>query len=169
MKDLETLKEEIRETEKMSGSTTAVEQMKKAYREQYKRLSDDEKKRTPKVYQHGGLVNYTGLAQVDGTPQRPEAFLNPEQTQLLREHLFGGSNSLLALAQQIVQQMHGSSYILDTNNREQTTGLNIEKIDVNVNVEKVANDYDVQQMGDIVMDRILSIARKSGTRGLSRR
>lgn len=32
-------------------------------------------------YASGGLVNYTGLAQVDGTPSKPELMLNAEDTQ----------------------------------------------------------------------------------------
>lgn len=31
-------------------------------------------------FKSGGIVDYTGLAQVDGTPGRPEAFLNAEDT-----------------------------------------------------------------------------------------
>lgn len=34
-----------------------------------------------KAYKKGGLVDYTGLAQVDGTPTKPESFLNAEDTQ----------------------------------------------------------------------------------------
>ncbi len=33
-----------------------------------------------KRYKNGGLVKYTGLAQVDGTPSNPEAFLDAEDT-----------------------------------------------------------------------------------------
>ncbi len=31
-------------------------------------------------YENGGLVNYTGLAQLDGTPSKPEMVLNPDDT-----------------------------------------------------------------------------------------
>ena len=123
---------------------------------------------TPR-YASGGLVNYTGIAQVDGTPSRPEAFLNAEQTQLLRNRLFGSSDSLLALANDIVQQLHGASYSSNTLHQEENNGINIQNVDVNVNVKQIANDYDVRAIGNTVMDEMLKIARKSGTRGLSRR
>lgn len=37
-----------------------------------------------KVFKEGGYVNYTGPAWVDGTPSRPEAFLDAYDTSLLR-------------------------------------------------------------------------------------
>ena len=122
-----------------------------------------------KKYIEGGLVNYTGIAQVDGTPSRPEAFLNAEQTQLLRNRLFGSSDSLLALANEIVQQLHGASYSSNTLHQEENNGINIQNVDVNVNVKQIANDYDVRTIGNTIMDEMVKIARKSGTRGLSRR
>ena len=36
-----------------------------------------------RVYATGGLVDYTGPAWVDGTKTRPEAFLNPKQTDII--------------------------------------------------------------------------------------
>lgn len=172
--DLQNLSNQIDTVSKSgAGSYAATESLKIAYRNMYDtyvkegKLTDLAKKKYK--YAGGGLVDYTGLAQVDGTPQRPEAFINAEQTQMLRNYLFGGSDSLLSLAQQIVQQMHGTSSGLNTNNITEQSGLNIEKIDVNVNVDRIANDYDVRQIGGKVMDEILAIARKSGTRGLSRR
>lgn len=40
-----------------------------------------------KKYIGGGLVNYTGIARVDGTPSRPEAFLDAEDTANIRAML----------------------------------------------------------------------------------
>lgn len=34
-----------------------------------------------KAYKNGGLVDYTGIAKVDGTPTKPESFLDAEDTQ----------------------------------------------------------------------------------------
>ena len=39
------------------------------------------KKSDVKAYRTGGLVDYTGLAKVDGTPGKPELMLNPADTQ----------------------------------------------------------------------------------------
>ncbi len=38
------------------------------------------KKNDVKAYKRGGLVTYTGLAQLDGTPSKPEYVLNPNET-----------------------------------------------------------------------------------------
>lgn len=38
------------------------------------------KKNDVKAYRTGGLVDYTGLAQLDGTPSKPEYVLNPDET-----------------------------------------------------------------------------------------
>ena len=40
-----------------------------------------------KVFAFGGLVNFTGPAWVDGTPEKPESFLDAEDTALLRGFL----------------------------------------------------------------------------------
>ena len=40
-----------------------------------------------KVYKHGGYVDYTGPAWVDGTKSQPEAFLDATDTKLLRDML----------------------------------------------------------------------------------
>ena len=44
-------------------------------------------KYTTKAYRQGGLVDYTGAALVHGTPSKPEAFLNAEQTAQITEAL----------------------------------------------------------------------------------
>lgn len=41
------------------------------------------------VYKHGGIVDYTGPAWVDGTKSRPEAFLSAEDTQMIRTLIDG--------------------------------------------------------------------------------
>ena len=117
-------------------STTSSDMKKREeeFNKKYDLLNVKNKKQFNK-YAFGGLVDYTGLAQVDGTPQRPEAFINAEQTQMLRDYLFGGSNSLLSLAQQIVQQMHGATYSSSTLHQEESNGINIQNVDVNVNVK----------------------------------
>ena len=145
-----------------------------AYNNDYDRLTDTNKKIMEqkygmKKYIKGGLVSYTGLAQVDGTPSRPQAFLNAEQTALLRDNLFGSSNSLLSFARQLVQQLHGTSYSYDTLHQAEEPSINIQNVDVNVNVNKIANDYDVRAIGNTVMQQMVKIARKSGTRGINRR
>lgn len=43
------------------------------------------KKKDVKAYKTGGMVDYTGLAWVDGTKEKPEAFLDPEDTERIGE------------------------------------------------------------------------------------
>lgn len=64
-------------------------------------------------YKDGGYVDYTGIAQVDGTPSKPEAFLNAQQTQLfeqLRDSLAG--NRLKTTANEKGQE--GDNIIINT-------------------------------------------------------
>ena len=55
-------------------------------------IDKKKKQRVYDIYENGGYVDYTGFAKVDGTPSKPEAFLNAQQTQLfeqLRDSLAG--------------------------------------------------------------------------------
>jgi hypothetical protein len=42
-------------------------------------------KYSTKQYLHGGLVDYTGMAVVHGSPSKPEAFLNAKQTAMISD------------------------------------------------------------------------------------
>ena len=100
-------------------------------------------------YKTGGLVPYTGIAQVDGSPSRPEAFLSAEDTQrfLTAAELFAMSPLLnSASAQNAV-----SSSIGDTS------------IEININVESISDDYDVDRLIKRVEDDINETARPVGT------
>lgn len=100
-------------------------------------------------YATGGLVPYTGIAQVDGSPSRPEAFLSAEDTQrfLTAAELFAMSPLLnSASAQNAV-----SSSIGDTS------------IEININVESISDDYDVDRLIKRVEDDINETARPVGT------
>lgn len=54
------------------------------------------KKGDVKAYKTGGLVDYTGLAQVDGTPGKPELMLNSDDT----KNFIGLRDALRAMASQ---------------------------------------------------------------------
>ena len=43
-------------------------------------------------YLHGGLVDFTGPAWVDGTKKKPEAFLSAKDTELLKSKVFSDSD-----------------------------------------------------------------------------
>ena len=80
-------------------------------------------------FKTGGLVQGTGLAWLDGTPSRPEYVLNAGQTQAFLRlsdmvgNLTSGSN----------QQIAGDTYI-----------------NVDINVDQIANDYDVERAAEKV-------------------
>ena len=81
-----------------------------------------------KEYATGGLADFTGPAWLDGTPSRPEYVLNAEQT----ERFFS-----------LIDVLEG----YDANKEEQkSTGDNY--FDININVEKLEDDYDVEQMAN---------------------
>ena len=54
------------------------------------------KKGDVKAYKTGGLVDYTGLAQLDGTPGKPELVLNSKDT----DNFIGLRDALRAMASQ---------------------------------------------------------------------
>ena len=100
-------------------------------------------------YATGGLVPYTGIAQVDGSPSRPEAFLSAEDTQrfMTAAELFAMSPLLNSAS----AQNAASSSIGDTS------------IEININVESISDDYDVDRLIKRVEDDINETARPVGT------
>ena len=99
-------------------------------------------------YASGGLVNYTGPAWVDGSPSRPEAFLSSEDTQRI-----GVAAKLLASLPFFNSSIPDSlsQIIGDTN------------IEVHINVDSIASDYDVDQAVERVKKDILDAARPVGS------
>ena len=95
------------------------------------------KKKKAKSYVTGGLANYTGPAWLDGTPAKPELVLNSRDTK----------NFLIL--KDVLNDVMGS--IGSTNNSYANSEFNI-----NINVDKVANDYDV--------DRIITKVKKEITK-----
>ena len=103
-----------------------------------------------KIFKTGGLVNYTGPAWVDGTPTKPEAFLNSEDTERI-----GNAAKILAdiplLNSTSLSENAISSNIGDTT------------IEIHINVESIESDYDVDQMIERVKNDILDVSKPTGT------
>ena len=101
-------------------------------------------------YATGGLVDYTGLAQVDGTPNKPEAFLSAEDTARI-----GAAAKLLA----------NLPIFNATSNAENAVSTNIgdTSIEIHINVENISDDYDVDQMIERVKQDIVDVAKPIGT------
>jgi hypothetical protein len=103
-----------------------------------------------KKYATGGLVDYTGLAQVDGTPNKPEAFLSAEDTANI-----GAAAKLLA----------DLPIFNSTSNAENAASTNIgdTSIEIHINVENISDDYDIDQMIERVKQDIVDVAKPIGT------
>ena len=79
-------------------------------------------------YKTGGLADFTGPAWLDGTPSKPEYVLNAVQT----ERFFS-----------LIDILEG----IDTKDgSKKSTGDNY--FDIEINVDKLENDYDVEQVAD---------------------
>lgn len=79
-------------------------------------------------YKTGGLADFTGPAWLDGTPSKPEYVLNAAQT----ERFFSLVNIL-------------ENYDADKS-KQAPSGDNY--FEIEINVEKIDNDYDVEQIAD---------------------
>ena len=102
---------------------------------EYKKAKN--KKAAKYAYKTGGLADYTGPAWLDGTPSKPELVLNAKDTKnflILRDIL--------------------SSAIGATGTEDNSYVTN--EFNININVDKVANDYDV--------DRIVTKVKKEITK-----
>ena len=114
-------------------------------------------------YAEGGLVDYTGPAQVHGSKSKPESFFDAQSTAILRDDVLGSINVLDSLLAD-VSTAGTNSLNLGTNE-----SLSITNPVININVDKIANDYDAKRAGQLAFDEMVKIARQSGNRSLSRR
>lgn len=82
-------------------------------------------------YLHGGLADYTGPAWLDGTPSKPELVLNARDTEN-----FIQLKDILADLRGFKGKASQADRVGDT------------YYDVQINVDKIANDYDVEKMAE---------------------
>ena len=122
-----------------------------------------------KGYIEGGLVDYTGPAIVHGTPARPEAFLNAEQTKQIREGLeLGSDRGILSNLRSTISELnHAINSIV--NNNVSTNEINISNGAIQISVGKLNDKYDIEDVSNDIMNRIVSIASKASNRGVNRR
>lgn len=106
-----------------------------------------------KVFKTGGLVNYTGPAWVDGTPNKPEAFLNSTDTERI-----GQAAELLASISDFLNFNRTSAESIVNNNS--ITGDTI--VNVVVNVDSISDDYDVDSAIERVKEDIAQAANFAG-------
>lgn len=127
-------------------------------------------KKTITAYSTGGYDYTTGLAMLHGTKTRPESIFNAEQTRILREQFLSNRpDSVISLLKDYREAYHGLStnaYDSIQNNSNATT---IEHAEVNLNVDKLANDYDAKRAANTIMDEMLRIASKTSANNSVRR
>ena len=131
-------------TENLKTANLGIEVKKHYYTSGFNRK---DKISETKKYATGGLVNYTGPAWVDGTPTKPEAFLNAQDTQRIGE-------AAKILAQ--IPALNGASENVSTNIGDTT-------IEIHINVENIESDYDVDQMIERVKNDIIDVSKPIGT------
>jgi hypothetical protein len=101
-------------------------------------------------YAKGGLVDYTGPAWVDGTPNKPEAFLSAEDTKRIGE------------AAKILAQLPLLNSEVDKNNITNNS-IGDTTINLNLTVENISSDYDVDQAVERVKKDIVEAAKYRGS------
>lgn len=117
------------------------------------------KKSDVKAYKTGGLVNFTGLAQLDGTPSKPEYVLNPDDTKnflalnetLKRVNLEKLNNSGILPK---IEDMIGSNSSMMNTNTIQKADFSTSVGDINISIDHVDdyNDFLKQVKNDLTHD-----------------
>ena len=115
-----------------------------------------------KPYKEGGLVNYTGLAQVHGSTSSPEAFLSSsdtaniaELTKILREIKIPTFTIPSTSSNAI---MNGGGQVFD-----------FDDININVNIAKVDNDVDLKELEKVVEQTVLNTLTAKVVNNVGRR
>jgi len=102
-----------------------------SYLNQFKTLQGKTIGNDGKIYKTGGLADYTGPAWIDGTPSKPELVLNAKDT-----------SNFIQLKDILADIMKNNGISTNTAN---TTTTN-DTFNISVNVDSIANDYDVSKL-----------------------
>ena len=97
------------------------------------------KKHGVKGYATGGIADYTGPAWLDGTKSKPELVLNAQDTA-----------NFIALKDVLSKAVSGAGSISNSENMT---------YDIDINVDHIANDYDVDKVAERVKQQITKSAR----------
>ena len=138
----------------------------KWYKVRYNGMTGYSYKQYIKKYAQGGLVDYTGPAWVDGSKNKPEAFLSAKDTALLKSKIFSDSNFSLRSCIEAIQALADNFRSISTDNSE---NINIENISIQVGNGTISSDYSARKAGQEIMDEILNVAKKAGNLTLARR
>lgn len=122
-------------------------------------------------YSEGGLVDYTGVAMVHGSKSKPESFLNAEQTAQITAALreTTGKESVLASLQSTMDKLKSVIHNFSTVDNSTAQSISIAPGAVVIQVEQLADSYDIEEVSRDVMNRMVAIANKATNRGVNRR
>ena len=117
-------------------------------------------------FEKGGLVDFTGPAWVDGTKTKPEAFLSASDTEMLKSKIFSNSDgSLKALVAALEAITSNTSKYSAP---EANSSIIIQNAQVNIQPGTISNDYDARRAGEMALEEMVKIARKTTNRVVSR-
>ena len=122
-------------------------------------------------YSKGGIVDYTGIAVVHGTPGKPEAFLNADQTAQIRAGLeaSGKGATLEGIKDALLKLNSTIQAVTNISNKTESNSYTIAPGAVVIQVEQLNDAYDVDTLSADIMNRMYAIGNKSTNRGVSRR
>lgn len=124
-----------------------------------KKTSTANKKVFTKKYATGGVVDYTGLAWVDGTPSKPETFLSAADTNLLANFLKAAHSLTFGLSSSSVRS-----------NVSSAPTVNVDTVEINITQAELKDDADLSKLSqDLSQKFLMDIARQSGNISISRR
>jgi TP901 family phage tail tape measure protein len=110
-------------------------------------------------YATGGVVDYTGLAWVDGTPSKPETFLSAADTNLLANFLKAAHSLNFGLSSSSVRSSVSSA-----------PTVNVDTVEINITQAELKDDADISKLSqDLSQKFLMDIARQSGNISISRR
>lgn len=118
-------------------------------------------------YANGGLVDYTGPAWVDGTKAKPEAFLNAEDTKLLKSKIFSNSTYSLRSTLEAIEKL-GKTFANVSTDGANGQSINIENVEIAIQPGVISSDYDAKRAGEMALEEMVRIARKTTNRVVSR-
>lgn len=118
----------------------------------------------------GGEIDFTGPTWVDGTKKNPEGILSAEQLKMLRNSVLTRKNPVAALLADYGNAISNTANASTYNTINRGESVSVGNIELNMNVSRIANDYDARRAGEKALESIMvGIAQKNGVNNIRRR
>lgn len=130
------------------------------------------------TFDKGGLIDFTGPAWVDGTKEKPEGIFNFDQIKLLKDYIYSSQQSTSRMIQDVIDaqeamtnltQAVAQQKLLEQTEQNNDSSINIEHVEMSMEIQSIANDYDARRAGQQALEEMVRIARKTGNRSVTRR